>query len=406
MIAKHLGPFCVAGAALALGCARSDGPNAEWDPAVAVALSVEQYLAPGTAKVKLFEPFPPSFALGETRVGVSPAGAGSSLVSIVVRHGILTRSGRAAQEGLFELRDPGAAVRHTRPADAPLLAWTLQATADLQRLVAPGAGLVVQCAEASAAMALEGSKVVAVPTPDGVCEGSTLLGPALDASRVARARVPRNGELELSTMGPDGTVAASSTVTTPLGAQLAAVGEVEQGRVAAVLVTSSGLVGVDSMGATTPTSVVTGYDFAGFAFAGSRAQLFLLGGDAVEWDLGDPTATPSSIASPFPPEGFDTWMQRGTPGAAVAEKVEVDPTDDRQRVPVAYTARFFREGAFVTASAPSTPCVRRQDCRTHGESYLLAVLDVPAGPLGIYAFWAWTSPMALYLSPLAREEVP
>jgi hypothetical protein len=66
-----------------------------------------------------------------------------------------------------------------------------------------------------------------------------------------------------------------------------------------------------------------------------------------------------------------------------------------------------REGtAFTSKPAPTTICGSRTRCRAYGESYLVAVVDGPRGPFGLYAFWSWSNELAFYASPLDRAEDP
>lgn len=389
----------------ALACGRSDGPL-ELDPAIAFALSVEDQLAPGTTKVKWFEPMPATYSLGTVYAGQSALTPDSSLVSIEVAHGVSV-DGRGAQDALFRFDASGVAERLELPSDAVLPSW-LPSSTPSAALLAPGGGLVVQCGLPEVGLRLEGDRVVTAPVPSAACDGLGALGPSVVAGRVARALWVGNGQLELGSLGADGAPGSAATVTAPAGSTVLAVAELAPDRVVAWIQGIGSDVLVEASGASrqAPAHHVAVGQSRGARVSGSVFTLFTDLGGAIRWDVDAPGSVPEEVLPAPVPEGFDPWQLTGIPGAPIAAKVAVAPNDDRIVTPLEFSVSHLGATGFEVRAAPSTPCRTRSGCRRVGESYLVAALEAGERAFGVYAFWAWSGPLALYLSPLDRGEVP
>ncbi len=148
-------------------CAESDGPEYR-DPDLAFAVAVQQHLAPGTVKVKLFEHIAPSNS-GDAIMQYVPVAASVSESGALLAHVALNGELQQAYEALFSVGSAGQVERLERPSGAPDFDGTTQS------LSLPG-GVVMHCGAPASVLRLGAAGLELVPALPGACEGTSEVG--------------------------------------------------------------------------------------------------------------------------------------------------------------------------------------------------------------------------------------
>lgn len=387
-------------AALALpSCAQSDGPEYR-DPDLTFAIAVQQHLAPGTVKVKLFEPIHPSNS-GDGIMQYVPVAAGVSESGALLAHVALNGELQQAYEALFSIDASGSVERLARPSGAPAFDGTVK------NLSLPG-GITVHCGAPPTQLRLGASGLELVPELPGACEGTSVYGPSSAQGYVAGATLTTASLDFFAHRVDDASVARQVSLPGSSG-KVVWVEESPEGSYLALIRNGFDHVLIRS-DATTRSEALP--DALGQTQSALRTPegivQFLDTGQAVIWDVDAAASKPVLVAAaPVPPDvPSGMWWPGGNIGNAVAISATQNPRYDKAHVPVAARVRRWSAGAFSVSDAPTTPCTSRSRCRKYGESYLVAALDTPASHHGLYAFWAWSSQLAFFASPLEREEQP
>lgn len=380
-------------------CAESDGPEYR-DPELAFAIAVQQHLAPGTVKVKLFEPMAPSNS-GDAMMQLVPVAAGTAESGALLVHVALSAELQQAYEALFSVGPTGIVERLGRPPAAPVFDGTVK------NLSLPG-GVVVHCGGKATAFRLASAGLELVPEPAGACSGTSVYGTSSAQGYLAGAKLSASALDFFAHRVDDGSVARPVSVAGQVG-KVVYVEEAPEGVYLALLRNGFDHVVVRSDGTTRSAALP---EAGGNVYAAQRTPegivQFLDSGQAVLWDLDDATSSPLLVPPPPLPSDVPAgmWALGGNFGNGVAVSATVNPKYDKAHVPVAAQTRRWNAGGFSLSDVPTTPCTARSACRKYGESYLLAELDASTHRAGLYAFWAWTSQLAFFVSPLEREEQP
>lgn len=384
-----------------LGCATTRDEVEEYPPELVAASQVERALAPGATKVSLFGESPGMAEhdtfVDTTRLVEVSDDAGRRLVSVGIAQVLYTDDGRG---GAYRI-GPGGEVARLEVSELPPAPAGGVAGADT--------GWVSYCSAAGASLlGVDAAGRAEIHAADDRC-CSNALGPSRRPGRLvwysegSTEAVVRGYDVRTATAGPERAVALPAAGVRVFFAEESAEGDLE-------LVATGGTTiyrfGEEGVRASAPWS---GAPSAARRRPGG-SELEIIGGSQLwRWSGLDGEA-PTAIPTPAVPAGAEPWIARGTPGALHAARAvsnpDANPDWTSLRVPVEYHARTLSAGAEPTRSIATTPCLSRAECRRHGESYLVGLHDLPTGTLGVYLFWAWSSPLAFFVAPVDRGDEP